>query len=239
MVTEPVSKHELQGASFREVVGCLSYLAQATRPDICHAVRGLSRYQDNPTSEAWMAAKRVLRYLRGTQCMGIHYGSDAEGMPRLVGYADASWGSCPITRRSTTGYIFSLGGAITWRSQKQAVVALSTAEAEYMAASSSVQEAVWLRGVLNDAGVIVNQPTVIYEDNQACIEIIKNPKDHGRTKHIDIRYHFIRDKVLSGDVEFAYVQSNDQVADILTKALAKPAFVRLREMIPLTHSGEC
>ena len=144
----------------------------------------------------------------------------------MVGYTDSDWAGCLEDRKSTSGYMFSLGsGAVCWSSKKQAVTALSSSEAEYTAATSSACQAVWLRRILADINQEHEEPTVIYCDNKAAIAMTKNPAYHGRTKHVDIRVHFIRDLVVEGKVVLQYCNTNEQVADVLTKALSRDKHV--------------
>lgn len=204
--------------------------------DISNAVREIASHQDNPTPDDWAGATRILQYLAGTRDHGLTYGphkgpSAIQSQP-LVGFADATWAGCLETRRSVTGYVFQLhGGTITWSSCKQKSVALSSAEAEYMAVSDASKEAVWISGLLGELGLGVQGPVIIYDDNQATIEIASNPKDHARTKHIDIRFHHIRERIALGQVILEYVRTNEQRADILTKALHKPAFIHLKSLL--------
>ena len=162
-----------------------------------------------------------MRYLKGTSKVGITYrngGSDFN----LVGYSDADFANDVETRRSTTGYIFELSnGPITWCSQRQKSVALSTTVAEYIAACEATKEATWLRLLLNDIGCQCTSPTIINIDNQSSIKLVKNPEFHKRTKHVDTRYHFIREKYQERAINVCYVPSELQLADILTKALPR------------------
>ncbi|RVW83084.1 Retrovirus-related Pol polyprotein from transposon TNT 1-94 [Vitis vinifera] len=204
---------------FRSLVGGLIYLTH-TRPDIAFAVGVISRFMHCPSKQHLGAAKRVLRYIAGTYDFGIWYGHVQEF--KLVGYTDSDWAGCLEDRKSTSGYMFSLGsGAVCWSSKKQAVTALSSSEAEYTAATSSACQAVWLRRILVDINQEHEEPTVIYCDNKAAIAMTKNPAYHGRTKHVDIRVHFIRDLVVEGKVVLQYCNTNEQVADVLTKALSR------------------
>ena len=144
----------------------------------------------NPGEEHWKAAKRILRYIKGTIDYGITFDGNEETDVKLPGYVDADWGSNPNGRKSQSGYLFTIcGGVISWASKKQSVVALSSTEAEYIAASLASQEAVWLRSLLGDISFVQEEPTVIKEDNQGTIALSRNPKYHPRTKHIDIKYH--------------------------------------------------
>ena len=152
-------------------------------------------------------------------------------MNECIGYSDADWAGNLDDRKSTSAYIFHMGGAaISWRSKRQACVALSTAEAEYMALASAAQEALWLRQLLSDLKNKPTSPTLILEDNQAAICLAKNPQFHGRAKHIDIKYHFVREQVASGNIAVKYCRSEDMLADMLTKGLSYEPFTKLREM---------
>jgi len=149
-------------------------------------------------------------------------------MLKLIGYSDANWGNNTDTRKSTTGYLFYLsGGVVSWSSKRQATVALSSTEAEYMALTHTTKESIWLRTILKELGFAQNDATTLYEDNQSCIALAKNPIHHARTKHIDIQHHFVREKVESKEVELAYMSTDDMVADALTKPLARPKFAKL------------
>jgi hypothetical protein len=216
----PRYDHGKPDSEYRSLVGSLMYAAMVTRPDIAYAVQALARHLNAPGPEHWVAAKRVLRYLRGTRDLGIKYGPDGSSHVVLHGYADADWAGDPYTRRSTTGYVFMIsGGCVSWMSKLQPTVALSSAEAEYMAVCAAVQEAIHMRSLLRDLGCQQDQPTIIFEDNQGCIALSENPVHHKRTKHIEIRYHFTRERVESGEVVLKYVATEHQLADMLTKAL--------------------
>ena len=153
-----------------------------------------------------------------------------------VGYSDSDWAGDLNDRKSTSGYVFTVGGgAISWKSKKQSCVALSTAEAEYIALSQAAQEAVWLRSLYVNLKLEMTAPTVVYEDNQSAICIAKNPQSHGRSKHIDIKYHFIREQVQQKTIEVKYCKTEDMIADLLTKGLGKEKFEKLRSMTGLTE----
>ena len=222
---------------FMSIVGSLLYAAMITRPDITYAVQALGRHMQCSGNEHMVAAKRILRYLQGTKDLGIVYEASGDSIgqqPSLVGFSDADWGGDIDTRRSTTGYLFMIeetGGVVSWGSKLQPTVALSSAEAEYMAVCAAVQEAVHLRRLMCDLGFEQKEPTVIYEDNQGCIALSDNPVHHRRTKHIDIRFHFIRERVASKETELKYVPTEFQLADLLTKGLAKSRVMVLRNAI--------
>ncbi|POM67427.1 RxLR effector candidate protein, partial [Phytophthora palmivora] len=204
----------------RELVGALMYLATSTRPNIAYAVGEVAKFCERYNKSHWVAAKRILKYLKTTQDVGLVFNGGIKG--ELVGYADANWAGDLDTRRSTTGYVFFLNGsAISWKSKRQPTVATSSTEAEYMALYNAIQEAVWLRQLLKDLGYENKGATTIYQDNQGCIALAKNPAYHTRTKHIDIKFHFLREKVESKTVELEYKPTDEMIADGFTKALAR------------------
>lgn len=203
------------------------YAATATRPDISFAVGVLSKFNSKPNEAHLTAAKRVIRYLKGTVNVALKYCKTVDGT--LIGYSDADWAGDMDDRHSTTGNLFLMAsGAISWMSKKQATVALSTAEAEYVALSTATQEAVWLRRLLMDLKVLPEGPTVLMGDNQGSIAIARNPISHARTKHIDIRYHYIREALEDGEIDLCYCPTDEMTADLLTKPLPKGQFERLR-----------
>ena len=201
---------------YAQLVGSLMYLAVCTRPDISYAVGALARYMAKPTLVHWKEAIGVVRYLAGTTDYGITFGMRDD---KLIGYCDADYATDTDTRRSTSGYVFTLyGGAITWQSKRQPTVAASTTEAEYMAAAAAVKEALWLRQLFKDFGLETGVVTIM-ADNQAAINILKNPISSLRSKHIDVVHHFARERVMRKEIEFKYIPTFEQVADVLTKAL--------------------
>lgn len=212
---------------YGELVGSLLYLSVCTRPDIAFAVGALARYMSDPREQHWDAAKGVLRYLRGTEVHGLVFG----GGSALAGFGDADYAGDVDTRRSTTGYVFVLNGAaISWSSRLQPTVAVSTAEAEYMAAAAAVKEALWLRKLLADLQRPL-QVVQLYCDNQAALSLLKHPIASARSKHIDVVHHFARERVARGEVVFTYCQSQDMVADCMTKALPDVRFILCRDKV--------
>ena len=189
----------------------------------------------NPGPEHWSGVKRVLRYIKGTLDQGLKFESSSDCDINLHGYADADWAGDATTRKSTSGYMFSLAGAtVSWKSKRQTVVALSSTEAEYIALCLAAQEAIWLRSLLESLGFKQSKATKLYEDNQGAIALTKNPKTHSRTKHIDIKYHYIREAVDKKDIELVYCPTDKMVADILTKGLPRPKFDELRSLMGIT-----
>ncbi|KAG6617006.1 Retrovirus-related Pol polyprotein from transposon TNT 1-94 [Phytophthora cinnamomi] len=206
---------------YRELVGALMYLATCTRPDIAQAVGEVAKFCEYYNKSHWVAAKRILKYLKTTQDLGLVFNGRTKG--ELFGYADANWAGDLDTRRSTTGYVFFLNGsAISWKSKRQPTVATSSTEAEYMALYNATQEAVWLRQLLKDVGAECVGATTIFQDNQGCIALAKNPAYHSRTKHIHLKYHFLREKVEDKIIVLEYKPTDEMVADGFTKALARP-----------------
>ncbi len=227
---------------YRELVGSLLYLSMCTRPDIAEAVGQLARHAKDPTQAHWVAAKRILRYLKGTLELGLHYHRHPEtARNTITGYADANWGTNPDLRRSTSGYVFLLNGAaISWFSKLQSSVALSSAEAEYMAVCAAAQEATHLRMLMHEIHYEQAEPTIIYEDNQACIHSIDNPVTSKLTKHIAIRYHFVRDLVLARVIKMVYLPTTSMVADALTKPVSADNYRKHRtKMLGCTVEAEC
>ena len=218
LVHGETSDDECDQQMYQAVVGSLLYLSTKTRPDIAYAVSSIARFCARPTKEHWTAVKRILRYLKGTSNLGLLYRED--GPAEITGYSDADWAGDIGDRKSTSGHIFLQGvAAISWKSSKQTCVALSTAEAEYVALSAAVQEAVWLQQLTSDLLSRSIQETSILEDNQSAICLAKNQQVHGRTKHIDIKYHFVRDLVEAGRIKLTYCASEDMVADFLSTSL--------------------
>lgn len=209
---------------FREAVGALMHLMTATRPDIAFAVGYASRFMENPQAEHWIAVKRILRYLQGTKSHGICFKPGDKIDFRA--YSDADWAGDHSDRKSTSGYAFILmNGPISWGSKKQSSVSLSTSEAEYIALSLAIQEGKWIHHLLREILTAADEPAPelkIFEDNQSCIKMTKNPVNHGRAKHIDIKYHHIRDEVKRGEVKLEYCETSIMLADIMTKALPGP-----------------
>ena len=220
---------------YRNIVGSLMYASLTTRPDITHAVNVLSRSNSNPTRASLVKAKRVLRYLAGTPTLGLTYTHSHTQMHDAVtvtAYSDADWGGDLDDRKSTTGYVMFINdNPVSWNSKKQQTVALSSAESEYMAISECMKEMLWLRALLSELGVRTVTPSIVHVDNQAAIQISNTDTHHDRTKHIDIRHHFIRDCINTGDVRLQWIETKMQRADIFTKALGSNSFVRLRQMI--------
>lgn len=220
---------EVDGTFYRSLVGSLMYLT-ATRPDLTFSVSILSRFMESPKRIHWEAGKRVLRYLCGTLTEGILYRK--VGDSSLVGYCDSDWGGSVDDCKSTSGYVFSIGsGAISWATKKQSVVALSTAESEYISLALASCQALWIRWILEELKHHQGKGTTLFCDNSSAISLTKNPVFHGKSKHIRIKYHFIRDLVKDGDIVVKFCKTQDQLADIFTKALKCGIFNKLKKKL--------
>lgn len=209
----------MRDVPYHEAVGSLMYAALGTRPDIAYAVQTVSRFSSKPGIDHWEAVKRIFRYLKGTRELWLAYGGDEKD---LLGYADAD-GSMAEDRHAISGYAFILhGGTVSWSAKRQEIVSLSTTESEYVAATHAAKEALWLRSLLCQLFSTELEPTTLFSDNQSAIALTKDHQYHARTKHIDIRFHFIRWIVENGSLRLIYCPTNDMVADVFTKALPSP-----------------
>ena len=205
---------------YQQIIGSLMYAMLGTRPDICFAVNRLSQYGANPTHEHLLAAQHVLQYLSATRCRKLVYGKNDS--TELIGYSDSDWAGDRDDRRSTTGYTFILsGGAIAWATQKQRTVALSSTEAEYMALTETAKHAQWTVSLLQQLSFDLDLPIDMFTDSEGAQAIAANNVYHKRTKHIDIKYHYIREKILDGTVCVNEVGSKSNLADIFTKPISR------------------
>jgi len=227
----PKDIESMKAVPYASACGSLMYAMLCTRPDICFVVGMVSRYQSNPGQEHWSAVKTILKYLRRTkEYMLIYKASDL--FP--LGYTDSDFQSDRDKRKSTSGYVFTLGGgAVIWRSVKQKCIADSTMEAEYVAASEAAKEAVWFRNFLLDLDVVPNLPRslTVYCDNTGAVANSKEPRDHKAAKHIERKYHLIRGIVKRGDIVVAHISSEDNRADPFTKSLPTKVFDKHVEAI--------
>ena len=215
--------------AYQRLIGKLLYIACGTRPDIAFAVGCLSQQCSDPRVGHDRAARKVLRYLKGTMELGIHYHgayADTEALLTTLGYSDSNFAGDIVERKSTMGYCFFLvGGTVSWCSKKQRTVSTSTTEAEYIAIGHAARQAVWLRRFL--AELPINRPPTavrILGDNQASLDLVKNAEYHDRTKHIDVQHHYVRELVQDDYVRMEWVSTKEQLADGFTKALPKATF---------------
>uniref|UniRef100_A0A2N9FW81 Reverse transcriptase Ty1/copia-type domain-containing protein n=1 Tax=Fagus sylvatica TaxID=28930 RepID=A0A2N9FW81_FAGSY len=223
---------------YRSLVGALHYLT-FTRPDISFSVHQVCQYMSAPTTIHLAAAKRILRYLRGTLHHGIAF---TPGPLQLSAYTDADWAGDPDDRRSTSGYLVYLGSnPITWSAKKQPTVSRSSTESEYRALAIASAELCWIRTLLKDLGIYLSQTPILWCDNVSALAIASNPVFHARTKHIEVDFHFVRERVLRKDLEVKFVSTIDQLADIFTKSLPTQRFIDLRRnlmvSVPVIEGG--
>lgn len=207
---------------YRRLLGRLIYLLN-TRPELCYSVHLLSQFMQEPKVPHWEAALRAVRYLKGSPGQGIFLSSDPD--LTLTVYCDADYNSCPLTRRSLNEFVVMLGGSpVAWKKKKQDTISLSSAEAEHRSMAVAFREIKWFRRLLSSLGVAQTQPTHLFCDNKAAIHIASNPVFHERTKHIESDCHAVRDAVQEGIIVTDHVRTEEQLADILTKALGRAPF---------------
>ena len=225
---------KVDNTMFRQLVGCLRFLCHS-RPEISFGVGLVSRYMKSPRQSHLVAAKRILRYLKGTLNHGVLFpthlpNQKEDGILHLVAYSDSDWCGDQVDRRSTMGYVFFLGEApFSWSSKKQDVVALSTCEAEYIAACSAACQGLWIQTLIQDLELKTEGAIKIMVDNKSAINLAKNPVSHGRSKHIETKYHFLRNQVSKEKIKLQHCGTDLQVADILTKPLKIERFKSLRD----------
>ncbi|KAJ8768265.1 hypothetical protein K2173_021205 [Erythroxylum novogranatense] len=217
---------------YRSLVGGLQYLT-ITRPDIVFSVNFVCQFMHEPTVGHYQVVKRILRYIYGTLDYGMNITS--QSTLDLYAFSDADWAGCPLTRRSTTRYCTFLGAnCLSWCAKKQPTVARSSAEAEYKSMSSTTVELTWLTYLLRDIGIVLAKPPILHCDNLSALHMTVNPVFHGRTKHIELDYHFVREKVAMGNLVTHFVSSQAQLADIFTKPLPRSIFMDLRNKLGLS-----
>jgi hypothetical protein len=218
---------------YREVVGKLLYLSIASRPDISLAVGILCRYLERPGPKHWAAVKHLLRYLKSTRLLKLYYGPSEVDEP-FVTYCDADLGGNLDNSRSTAGYCIRVGsGVVMWGSRLQRHTSLSSTESEYTTASAAGCELMWMRYFFEEIGYDMAKPSTLWMDNASAIQVAKNPEHVSTMKHVHRNYNWIRERVEDGDIRLGHVPGVDNVADIFTKPLTKPTFVRFREMLGL------
>ena len=216
---------------FQQVIGSLLYIMLGMRPDIAFAVTELSQHAANPTEDHLSRAIYICRYLLGTADYAMVYDGPSNG--GLMAYADSDWASDPITRKSTTGYMVKLAGAIfSWNSRAQKTVALSSTKAEYMSLSDTSKQLLWIKSLMSELGINL-APIPLFGDNQGSIFLSSNPVQEKRIKHIDLRYHFIRDTITNKQVELFFIEGANNPADLFTKNLRHIKFLKFREQLRL------
>jgi hypothetical protein len=242
----------------RNVIGSLMYVMLCTRPDLCYAVSLLSRFQAKPSKQLWQQLKRVLRYIKGTLDLKLIFSKDETlepitvflkettfGRRRLVkklidlnvqpmyGYVDASFATNDAKAHSTSGMVVKIfGNIVMWTSRRQTVVALSTMIAEFYALCEITRDIIWLRQHVETLGLKIQSPTLVFEDNAACIEIAKNPSNHKGTRQLMTKFYFVRDEI-NRSIAVQQISTSENVADIFTKSLPGPRFITLRDQLNL------
>jgi hypothetical protein len=233
-----IDSPEVDVQQYQRAVGALMYLMLGTRPDLAYTVAALGRHSACPGKEHERALDHAFRYLRATSHWKLVFQQGTPNSAILKGFVDADWASDVNDRKSTSGFVFMLaGGAISWGSKKQSAVALSSTEAEYIAAAHAAKEVVWLRRLLTELKQKVGEPTILSMDNQSAIAIARNPEFHDRSKHIEIRHHFLRQKIDENELDLVFVPTGDQVADVLTKGLVREKHERFADAMGTRRVG--
>ena len=225
---------EVNGTLYRQLVGSLNYLT-TTRPDISYSVNILSQFMAKPLKSHWIAAKKVIHYLKGTVNFGLMYADNCD--VELTGYSNLDQVGDIDDRKSTSRYVFNIGsGVMSWSSKKQPTVSVSSIEVEYKALCNATCEVVWLRRILEDIGNKQIKPTILKCDNQSFIKLAHNPIYHARTKHIEIQHHFVREKIQSKEIDLVYCNTTDNVTDIFTKPLGKINIEKCRKQLGVVEN---
>lgn len=224
---------------YRQVVGALQYVT-LSRPDIAFVVNKVCQFMHAPTQFHWAAVKRILRYLRGTvncgllirQASSLALQAFSDATSSLVAFSDADWAGCPDDRRSTGGFAIYLGSnLISWTSRKQRTVSRSSTESEYKALADTVAELTWLQALLRELGIRAPAAPILWCDNLGATYLSANPVFHARTKHVEVDFHFVREKVAQGGLRLQFIYTKDQIADIFMKPLPTPRFLFLRSKL--------
>ncbi|MBW0535199.1 hypothetical protein O181_074914, partial [Austropuccinia psidii MF-1] len=236
---EEVTKFKQLNVNYRSAIGSINYLSTATRPDLSHAVSTLSQFLENPGIQHWNAFLHVLKYLNGTQEMGLVYTRNCSRGIRA--YSDADWGNCPETRRSVTGFLVTFNNSLViWKTRKQPTVSISTAEAEYKALCDLTSELVWFRQWCDECSLYQNSsPIPVHEDNQSCINTVEGHSNvnHKRMKHVDIQLHFIKEFAENSVIKLIYTPTNLMLADFLTKSVSRPTLSRSLDSLSVLRLG--
>src|SRR6266508_3270501 len=224
--------------AYCSLVGSLRYLVH-TRPDLAYSVGYVSRFMETPTVEHLTAVKHILRYIAGTRILGCFFPWEPRGDERLVGFSDSDMAGDVDDRKSTSGVLFFLGRSpISWHSAKQKVVALSSCEAEYIAATTAACQGIWLSRLVAELTGAAEDPATLRVDNKSAISLCKSLVYHERSKHIDVRFHYIRQCVEEGKITVEFIGTVNQLADMLTKPLGRVRFLELREKIGIVNHKE-
>lgn len=231
---EPLDSND----DYRKLIGMLLYLSVNSRPDIAAAVAILCQKVSAPTSNDLNEAKRVLRYLKGTKDLRLKMGS-SNGKDELWAFTDSDWAEDKVNRKSNSGFVCFLSNSpVMWKSKKQTIVATSSAEAEYIALSSGAKEVIWIKRMIESFGLKQEKPTKMYSDSMSAIAMVTKPKSGSKSKHIDTKFHHVKDLVSNKVIELQYVPTERNVADVLTKPLGKNKMKQFRELLGFTKNSE-
>ncbi|KAE9590891.1 putative RNA-directed DNA polymerase [Lupinus albus] len=218
---------------YASAVGSLMYAMVCTRPYLAYTASMVSRYMHNPGKDHWSAVKWIFRYLKGTFGIGLVFDRSKATTDDVVGYVDSDYAGDNDRMRSLFGYIFTLcNSAISWKATLQSIAALSTIEAEYISATEGVNEVIWLRGLVNELG-LAQSVLIVFCDNQSAIHLIKNNRYHDKTKHIDVKRHFIRDIISVGEIMVEKIHTSENPTDMLTKLLPNTKFQHCLNLVGL------
>jgi hypothetical protein len=235
IIHENESEDKILSNTYQQLLGCLMYIMLGTRPDLSFSITYFSQFQNKVSQKHYNYLLRVLKYLVTTSTRKLTFTKSADENNIFTVYSDASWASCNISRRSVTGFCFMLHNNVTlWKSKKQNIVALSSTESEFLSLCEALREFAWYTRILADLSVKLPRPVIIHEDNQSCISLLRKPNlNSKRSKHIDVKYHFVKDMLESKLIDIKYVPSAFQVADGFTKALVKSKFEEFVTVIGL------
>lgn len=226
---EKTNENVTTSEPYKELIGCLTYVAMTSRPDLCASVNHFSQFQSCATDEHWKHLKRILRYIKSTIDLKLTFPKSHKYDDTVTGYADADWANDINDRKSISGYVFKVyTSLVSWATKKQPTVSLSSTEAEFISLSMASCEAVWISNMVKEMNVNINYPIKLFEDNQSCIYIANNPKEHGRMKHLDVKFNFVRELITNNVIQIIYISTNDQLADVMTKGLCKVKFEKFR-----------
>jgi hypothetical protein len=236
--TTAEEKGMMSKVPYESAVGSLMYLMVCTRPDIAYAMSKVSRYMSNPGKVHWEAVKWILRYLKGTMSTGLLFDARAQKAHVLLGFVDADHAQDLDRRRSTTGFIFTLGGGcISWRSTLQKCVTQSSTEAEYVAAAEAAKEAIWLGRLVTEMG-IKHERVELHCDSKSALHLAENQRADSRIKHIDVRYHFLREVVEERKLSLLKIEGKENPADALTKVISAEQFVKHKRRLQVLQLTE-
>jgi len=220
---------------YRKLIGMLLYLVTNTRPDIAASIAILSKRVENPRTIDMTEVKRVIRYLKGTRNLRLELNNERK-LQDLIAYSDANWAEDTLDRKSTSGHFCSLnGGTISWFSRKQKLIALSSCEAEYIALAETCKEVTWIKQVIKEFNIEISPMTTVYTDSQSAIALVENEKQAGRTKHMDIRYHYVKEESKRGNIKLVYVNTEANIADMMTKPLGGTKTEEVRRLAGLVN----